>query len=72
VLQYAVERPAYYRALQALVDAGFTNRIMFGSDGGPRFLRAGIDAIEQAPFLNETQKRAMLYENAKRFFRIAN
>jgi uncharacterized protein len=72
VLQYAVERPAYYRALQTLVDAGFTNRIMFGSDGGPRFLRAGIDAIEQAPFLNETQKRAILYENAKRFFRIAN
>jgi uncharacterized protein len=72
VLQYAVERPAYYRALQTLVDAGFSNRIMFGSDGGPRFLRAGIEAIEQAPFLNTTQKRAILFENAKRFFRLAN
>jgi hypothetical protein len=69
VLQYAVERPAYYRALQTLVDAGFSNRIMFGSDGGARFLRLGIEAIEQAPFLNETQKRAILYDNAKRFFR---
>lgn len=70
VLQYAIERPAYYRALQTLVDAGFANRIMFGSDGGARFLRTGIEAIEQAPFLSDTQKRAILYENAKRFFRL--
>lgn len=71
VLQYAIARPAYYTALRTLVEAGFADRIMFGSDGGPRFLALGIDAIEQAPFLSERQKRDILYDNAMRFFRLA-
>ena len=70
VLQYAIARPAYMNALRSLADAGLTDRIMFGSDGGPRFLAMGIDAIEQASFLTAQQKRDILYENARRFFRI--
>ncbi|MES2305735.1 MAG: amidohydrolase family protein [Gemmatimonadota bacterium] len=71
VLQYAIARPAYYTALRTLVEAGLSDRVMFGSDGGPRFLAMGIDAIEQAPFLSESQKRDILYHNAMRFFRLA-
>ena len=69
-LQYVIARPAYITALKTLIDAGLGQRIMFGSDGGPRFLAMGIDAIEQASFLTEKQKRDILHDNAMRFFRI--
>jgi len=70
VLQYAIARPAYLAALKTLVDAGLTDRLMYGSDGGPRFAAMGVEAIETAPFLNESQKRDILYNNAMRFFKI--
>jgi hypothetical protein len=70
VLQYAIPRPAYYRYLQQLVDAGFGKRIMFGSDGSGRRLREGIDAISAAPFLTAEQKRDILHDNAARFLRL--
>jgi predicted TIM-barrel fold metal-dependent hydrolase len=72
VLQYAIPHEAYMSALKALVDAGFADRIMFGSDGGPARLASGIEAIEQAPFLSPKQKRDILYDNAMRFFRISD
>jgi hypothetical protein len=70
VLQYAIARPAYLTALKTLVDAGMSDRLMYGSDGGPRFESMGIDAIEHATFLTDAQKGAILYDNAMRFFRI--
>jgi hypothetical protein len=70
VLQYAIPRPAYYRYLQQLIDAGFGKRIMFGSDGSGRRLREGIDAIAAAPFLTPEQKRDILHDNAARFLRL--
>lgn len=70
VLQWAIPRPAYYAYLRDMVDAGFADRIMFGSDGGVRHLRAGIEAIRDADFLTEEQKRAILHDNAARFFRL--
>jgi hypothetical protein len=70
VLQWAIPRPAYLSYLRRLVDAGFANRIMFGSDGGIRHLRAGIEAIMTADFLTEEQKRAILHDNAARFLRL--
>jgi hypothetical protein len=70
VLQWAIPRNAYYSYLRDLVDAGFANRIMFGSDGGVRHLREGVQAIRDADFLTEEQKRAILHDNAARFFRI--
>ena len=70
VLQYAITRPAYMTALKTLVDAGMSDRIMFGSDGGPRFMAMGIDAINSAPFLSDKQKRAILYDNAVTFFHL--
>ncbi len=70
VLQWAIPRPAYYSYLRRLVDAGFGKRIMFGSDGSARHLRAGIEAIENAVFLTETQKIDILYGNAARFLKL--
>ncbi len=72
VLQYAIARPAYLTALRTLAEAGLTKRLMFGSDGGPRFLADGIAAINGADFLSETQKRDILFNNAVRFFQVTD
>jgi predicted TIM-barrel fold metal-dependent hydrolase len=66
-------RAAFYRYLQELVEAGFGDRVMFGSDPGlwPSVIEASIEAIEQAPFLTPAQQRAILYDNAARFLRLS-
>lgn len=70
VLQWTIPRPAYYAYLRDLVETGFGKRIMFGSDGGVRHLRMGVEAIQQADFLTAEQKRDILHDNAARFFRL--
>ena len=73
VLAWDLPRAEFYRYLRGLVDAGFTNRIMFGSDQmqWPDAIPASIRAIEQAPFLTQKQKRAIFYDNAARFLRLS-
>lgn len=72
VIVYTQPRPAFYRYLQALVDAGFGQRIMFGSDQmvWPETIERSIKVIEEAPFLSPEQKRDILYNNAARFLRL--
>jgi len=72
VIVYSQPRPAFYRYIQALVDAGFGKRIMFGSDQmvWPGTIERGIAVIEDAPFLSHDQKRDILYNNAARFLRL--
>lgn len=72
VIVYTQPRPAFYRYLQALVDAGFGQRIMFGSDQmvWPETMERAIDVIEQAPFLTKQQQRDILYNNAARFLKL--
>ncbi len=72
VIVYTQPRPAFYRYLQALVEAGFGERIMFGSDQmvWPETIEVGIKVIEDAPFLSPQQKRDILYNNAARFLRL--
>ena len=36
----------------------------------PGVIERGLDAIESAPFLSDTQKRDILYDNAARFLRL--
>jgi predicted TIM-barrel fold metal-dependent hydrolase len=66
-------RAAFYRYLQAIVDAGFTNRIMFGSDQmtWPGTIDRAITVIDEAPFLSREQKRDIFYNNAARFLRLS-
>ncbi|MFC0589335.1 amidohydrolase family protein [Novosphingobium aquiterrae] len=72
VIVYTQPRPAFYRYLQALVEAGFGQRIMFGSDQmvWPETMERSIKVIEEAPFLTRQQKRDILYNNAARFLRL--
>jgi hypothetical protein len=69
LLQYTdlFPRTEYYSFLQRLVNAGFSHRILFGSDAS---LSEGIDAILEADFLTEQQKKDILCNNAARFLRL--
>ncbi len=66
-------RAQFYAELKQLVDAGFSKRIMFGSDPGPfpDAIGAAIESIERAPFLTAEEKRDILYNNAARFLRLS-
>lgn len=67
-------RPQFYDQLKRLVDAGFSKRILFGSDQTlwPQAIGLAIETIEQAPFLSAEQKRDILYNNAARFLRLTD
>jgi hypothetical protein len=66
-------RAQFYDELKRLVDAGFSKRIMFGSDVGPfpAAIGAAVRSIEEAPFLSQEQKSDILYNNAARFLRLS-
>jgi hypothetical protein len=72
VIVYTQPRPAFYRYLQRIVEAGFESRILFGSDQmvWPETIERAVAVIEEAPFLSAAQKRAILYDNAARFLRL--
>jgi predicted TIM-barrel fold metal-dependent hydrolase len=69
---YTEPRPAFYRFLQQIVEAGYADRVMFGSDQmiWPGIIEPAIRVIEDAPFLSESQKRDIFYNNAARFLRL--
>jgi predicted TIM-barrel fold metal-dependent hydrolase len=71
---WAQPRPHFYAQLRRLVEAGFAKRIMWGSDQmvWPRAIEVAVDTIEQAPFLNQEQKRDIFYNNAARFLRLSD
>jgi predicted TIM-barrel fold metal-dependent hydrolase len=73
VISYVLPRAEFHRYLRRIVEAGFGNRIMFGSDQmiWPEAIRIAIDSIESADFLSEQQKRDIFYNNAARFLRLS-
>jgi len=73
VIVYTQPRAAFYRYLRGISEAGFGNRVMFGSDQmvWPGVIERAIAVIEEAPFLSAEQKRAVLYDNAARFLRLS-
>ncbi len=73
VIVYTQPRPAFYRFLRGIVEAGFGERVMFGSDQmvWPGTIERAIAIINEASFLTEGQKRDILYNNAARFLRLS-
>lgn len=71
VIVHTQPRAAFYRFLRGITDAGYGNRVMFGSDQmvWPGTIERGIQVIEEAPFLSDDEKRDILYNNAARFLR---
>jgi predicted TIM-barrel fold metal-dependent hydrolase len=72
ILSYAFPHKEFYAYMQRLIDAGFENRIMFGSDEmvWPDALSAAIDTVQADPALSAKQKRDIFYNNAARFLRL--
>ena len=60
------------RYIQRLVDAGFEDRVMFGTDQmiWPKLMTYSISLIQNAGYLTPQQKRDILYNNAARFLRL--
>ena len=72
ILDYAHPEAAFYAYLRRLIDAGFEQRVMFGSDHmvWPDAIPIAIRRIQTAPILTARQKRLILHDNAARFLRI--
>lgn len=72
IIDFAFPRKQFYDFLHRLIDAGFENRIMFGSDEmvWPDAVTVGIETIQADPALTPEQKRDILYNNAARFLRL--
>lgn len=58
----------YEATLHQLIDAGFGDRIMFGSDNVP--IAPILARLDQVEWLTDAQRRAILYDNAARFLRL--
>ncbi|HKF50201.1 MAG TPA: amidohydrolase family protein [Terracidiphilus sp.] len=60
------------RYIERLVDAGFEDRVMFGTDQlqWPGLMAYSISIIQNADYLSPEQKRDILYNNAERFLRL--
>lgn len=72
-ISWLLPRAEFHTYLKALVDAGFGDRLMFGSDQmlWPQAIPLAIDGVASAPFLTAGQKADIFYNNAARFFRVA-
>jgi uncharacterized protein len=71
---WAFPREHFYGQLKRLIDAGFEERIMWGSDQmiWPKVIETAIKTVEEAPFLSEKQKRDIFYNNAAHFLRLSS
>jgi len=71
-ISWVIPRKTFYNYLEGLIDAGLEKRLMFGSDqmAWPETIGLAVEAIEQADFLAEEQKRDIFYNNAARFLRL--
>jgi uncharacterized protein len=60
------------RYIRRLVEAGFEDRVMYGTDQlqWPKLMSYSISLIQNADYLTPDQKRDILYNNAVRFLRL--
>jgi len=71
VINWVLPEAEFHGYLPRIVDAGFSDRIMFGSDNMTRPETIDIAvARTSAPFLTDEQKRDILCRNAAKFLRL--
>lgn len=72
VIDWIIPRAEFHQYLQALMTAGFGDRLMFGSDQmvWPESITLAIEGVDSAPFLTPQQKRAIFHDNAARFLKL--
>jgi len=72
VIVWTQPRGEFERFVRSLVDAGYSRRIMFGSDQmvWPEAIEMAVAAVTSASWLTEQQRADILYHNAARFLRL--
>ena len=70
IWSYPIKEVNHY--IQRLVEAGFEDRVMFGTDQliWPKLMAYSISVIQNAEYLTPEEKRDILYNNAARFLRL--
>lgn len=68
ILNSTLSPEAHEAELKRLIDAGFGDRIMFGSDTRPA--APILRRLESIKWLTPEQRKAILYDNAARFLRL--
>jgi predicted TIM-barrel fold metal-dependent hydrolase len=73
VINWILPQQECHNYLKALIDAGFGDRIMYGSDEmvWPQTIDIGIETVNAAAFLTAAQKEDIFYNNAARFLRLS-
>lgn len=71
-LIWSYPRKEVNRYIERMVDAGFGDRVMYGTDqlAWPGLMAYSIGLIQNADYLSQEQKRDILYNNAARFLRL--
>ena len=69
VINWILPKKELYNYITSLIDAGFGNRIMYGSDEmvWPQVIDIGIETINSATHLTLKQKEDIFYNNAATF-----
>ncbi|MBN4084941.1 amidohydrolase family protein [Flavobacteriaceae bacterium AH-315-B10] len=69
VVNWILPQEEFNAYLKSLINAGFGDRIMFGSDQmiWPQVISVGIESINNANFLTLEQKENIFYNNAAKF-----
>lgn len=72
-IDWALPRVEFHRYLRRIVEAGFGERVLFGSDQmvWPETLELAIESIESADFLTAEQRRSIFFDNAARFLQLS-
>ena len=72
VIDWIIPRQEFHQYLQALMTAGFGDRLMFGSDQmiWPEAITLAVEGLDSASFLTPAQKRAIFHDNAARFLKL--
>lgn len=63
---YIFPSAQFYAIMKTLIDAGFEDRLMFGSDNGD--IRQAIASVNALDFLSAAQKEKIFYRNAEKLF----
>lgn len=74
VVNWILPQEEFNAYLKPLINAGFGNRIMFGSDQmtWPQVIGVGIESINNVDFLTLEQKEAIFYDNAAQFLGLSD
>lgn len=72
VINWILPEAEFHAYLEELVQAGFGDRIMFGSDQmtWPQTIDVAVNAVNSAPFLSMEQKADIFYDNAASFLEL--